>query len=77
MSKKLFERLNNMSVDEIINEDFEGKDDVIEENVGRPCSIEEANNYFFQDGELTLDEMNILMENKLKELWDNESNSST
>lgn len=69
MSHKLFERLSSISVDEIINADFESKDNVIEENLDRPCSIEEANNYFFQDGELTLDEMNILMENKLKELW--------
>ena len=69
MSKKVFDRLNSMSVDEIINEDFECEKDIIEEDFERPCTIDEANKYFFQEGELTLEEMNTLMENKLKELW--------
>lgn len=77
MSKEIFERLNNLSVDEIINEDFENGHIVLTENNECPCSMEEANNYFFQEGELTLEEMNNLMKNKLKELWEDDSYSNT
>jgi len=70
MEKNLFEQLNNMSVDEIINEDFAHEQTMLTEERERPFTIEEANAYFFQEGELTLEEMNTLMENKLKELWE-------
>lgn len=77
MSKEFFERLNSMSVDGILNEDFEIKKEIINEDFERPYTIEETERYFLQEGELTLEEMKELMENKLKELWEDESNRST
>lgn len=77
MSKKVFDRLNSMSVDEIINEDLEHTKDIIEEDFERPCTIEETEQHFLQDGCLTMEEMELLMENKLKELWRDDSSSRT
>ena len=77
MSKKLFDKLNSMSVDEIINENFSNEQPILTEEFEHPFTIEEANNYFFQEGELTLEEMNNLMKNKLKELWEDDSYSNT
>lgn len=78
MSKKLFERLNNMSVDEIINEDFENERSTLTEEFDHPFTIEETEQYFLQgeDG-LTEEEMYELMNNKMKELWENDCYSST
>lgn len=76
MSKELFDRLNSMSVDEILNIDFEPKKDVISEDFERPYTIEETESYFLQEGFLTMEEMDILMENKIKELWEDDGCSS-
>ena len=78
MSKKIFERLNNMSVDEIINEDFSHGQDIITEEFEHPFTIEETEQYFLQnEGCLTEEEMYTLMNNKMKELWENDDCSNT
>ena len=72
MSKELFERLNQMSVDEII---AEGKDDdteLLTEEFEHPLSDREATQYFQSKGVLSATELNILMHNKMLELWEND-----
>ena len=74
MSKALFEKLNKMSVEEIINEDFQR--DGIYEDIERPLSAEETVQYFTQsEGVLTEEEFKTLMYNKMKELWRNEDSN--
>lgn len=68
MSKVLFEKMNSMSVDEIIDADYQGAD--VSEDADRPLSAEETVEYFMQtEGLLTLEEFKTLMYNKMKELW--------
>ena len=68
----LFNRMNQMSVDDIIchKDDEEGELSV--EEFDHPLSDREATQYFQSSGVLSISEVNSLMQNKLKELWRNE-----
>ena len=68
----LFNRMNQMSVDDIIchKDDEEGELSV--EEFDHPLSDREATQYFQSRGVLSMSEVNSLMQNKLKELWRNE-----
>jgi len=69
MSKTLFDKMNGMSVDEIIYETFQ--DETFGEVIDHPLSAEETARYFMQnEGVLTEEEFDTLMKNKLKALWE-------
>ena len=72
MSREIFEQLNEMSVDEIINLDDSKEVEFLTEEFDHPLTDHEATNYFQSRGVLSCTEFNTLMHNKMKELWEND-----
>ena len=68
----LFNRMNQMSVDDIICHKDDEEAELSMEEFDYPLSDREATQYFQSRGVLSMSEVNSLMQNKLKELWKNE-----
>ena len=75
MSKKILDKMMRMSVDEIIAEDNDSDLDHFFEGVKRPLTAHETALLFQSEGVLTVDEMDVLMYNKIQEIWE-DGNSS-
>ena len=73
MSKKTLDKMMRMSVDEIIAEDIDGNLDHFFEGVKRPLTAHETALLFQSEGTLTVDEMDALMYNKIREMWRDEN----
>lgn len=69
MSKKTLDKMMRMSVDEIIAEDIDGNLDHFLREVKRPLTAHETALLFQSEGTLTVDEMDALMYNKIREMW--------
>lgn len=72
MSKKLFDKLNSMSVDEIINENFSNEQPILTEEFEHPFTIEETEMCFLQgEGGLTeemIKDLPLITEEELREI---------
>lgn len=73
----LFEKMNNMSANDIINLNDNEESEQITEEFEDPLSDHEATEYFKSRGVLSSGELHVLMHNKLKEIWKNESSDGT
>lgn len=68
----LFEKMNNMSANDIINLNDDKESELLTEEFDHPLSDREATQYFQSRVVLSISEVNSLMQNKLKELCRNE-----
>ena len=73
----LFNRMDRMSVDDIICHKDDEEAELSMEEFDYPLSDREATQYFQSSGVLSIREVNSMMQNKLKELWENEGNDET
>lgn len=73
MSKKTFERMTRISVEEIIAENKDSRLDNLYKGMERPLTAHETALFFQSEGTLTVDEMDALMYNKIREMWRDEN----
>ena len=73
MSKKILDKMMRMSVDEIIAEDNDSNLDHFLREVKRSLTAHETALLFQSEGTLTVDEMDALMYNKIREMWRDEN----
>lgn len=73
MSRKILDRIMRMSVEEIIAENNDSRTHNLYEGIGRPLTAHETALLFQSEGTLTVDEMDTLMYNKIREIWRDEN----
>lgn len=75
MCEKTLDKMMRMSVDEIIAEYSDSNLDHFFERVKRPLTAYETALLFQSEGVLTVDEIDVLMYNKIQEIWEDENSN--